>query len=230
MGKRRPEKANIENIKPLKETGASKVSSLPNLDSCSIMKTRSGKARTSEAKDDNLSPDKHPPVGVGSSCTVLMHDISNSLETVVEVEVPYELGVNKETDASPASGHSGHTPEKERGASASPTAVIHSEATPTANLKVLCDAVDHDESLSSEPQALKILRGDEPVTPTSNLKMLITAASPEIRNLELSKSRLFVDEDDDDEQWEDDETSKKVSKSAAAATRKQKSLGILCRR
>ncbi|XP_058256122.1 transcription factor E2F8 isoform X1 [Hemibagrus wyckioides] len=62
--------------------------------------------------------------------------------------------------------------------------------------------------------------GGEPWTPTSNLKMLISAASPEIRNREKEKNISEETESQDTEQGEEAER--------LQLSRKEKSLGLLC--
>ncbi|KAK3562079.1 hypothetical protein QTP86_027168 [Hemibagrus guttatus] len=62
--------------------------------------------------------------------------------------------------------------------------------------------------------------GGEPWTPTSNLKMLISAASPEIRNREKEKNISEETESQDTEQGEESER--------LQLSRKEKSLGLLC--
>lgn len=73
----------------------------------------------------------------------------------------------------------------------------------------------------------------EPWTPTANLKMLISVASPDIREREMKKVLFALRENDADkagradaemeEEGEGDDTEKKPS-------RKQKSLGLLCQK
>lgn len=226
MGKRGQKRVNIENIVP-QENQLSGIYSV--LCDNQNMKTRSGKQQMSESTNASVipSPKKY-------SDAELLQDIANtaSSSSIVEVEVPYEL--HTESSESPLSGThlNEHTPVKHQTAAISTlaeTISVTTQATPTANLKILCDAVDHDETVSSESSVVCAVTGGEPVTPTTNLKMLITAACPEI---ELSKSRLFTDddEDEDDDEVLGGELSKKSSKAVASATRKQKSLGILCRR
>ena len=228
MGKRDRDRGNIENISPQRQSFLASDFSLQ-----SDMKTRS----TSKVQVQPTDASAVPPAPNAEQypTAVLLQEMANTASTssVIEIEVPYEVsGSNRSPLAE--SSYNELTPEK-KDARSSPKVMgltnINAQATPTANLKILCDAVDHDETVTSEPTIVHSVRGDEPVTPTTNLKMLITAASPEIRSLEMSKSRLFTDEDeDDDDPLDDCEMSKKSSKALAAATRKQKSLGILCRR
>lgn len=235
MGKRRQARGNVENIAPQEGRLLLDINSLHQ--DYNNMKTRSGRAQlVSEGSRIPPAPnaDEYPTA-------VLLQDLANTASNsqIVEIEIPYDISAGS-TSRSPLSetNSNEHTPEKRvHVVEYSPRVVeligATTQATPTANLKILCDAVDHDETISSESSMVRTITGAEPVTPTTNLKMLITAASPEIRSLELSKSRLFTDdddEDDDDQVLDDGESGKKSSKAAAAATRKQKSLGILCRR
>lgn len=213
MGRRDKGEDDIENIAP----SYGRVNSVKSKNTVSTMKTRSNKSQTKTAVVKNTK--------LGALTT----QDPSSHEALPSIEV--ELSGSSSTSArSPLleSSRNDLTPEKIETETGDTLAnhIESTEATPTTNLKILCDAVDHDESIS-ETSGGATLKTD-PVTPTSNLKMLINAASPEIRSLELSKSRLFTD---DEEEFEEDldTSTRKVSKSSAA-TRKQKSLGILCRR
>ncbi|MEQ2191481.1 Transcription factor e2f8 [Xenoophorus captivus] len=64
----------------------------------------------------------------------------------------------------------------------------------------------------------------DPWTPTSNLKMLISAASPEIRNRE-KKLGMDTDERDSLDPTQDSENGEELEK---IISRKDKSLGLLC--
>ena len=228
MGKRRQQRGNIENVAPEQESYFLDSDLSPQSDSFE-MKTRSS------AKIELEKPTAPPtPNPVDYPTAVLLQEIAHSASTsnVIEVEVPYDIGVSGRSPLAESS-YNELTPEKQSLHELHKTVETSTatQATPTANLKILCDAVDHDETVSSEGSIPRGPSGTEPVTPTTNLKMLITAASPEIRSLELSKSRLFTDEDEEDDDIpEETGVTKKVSKATAAATRKQKSLGILCRK
>ncbi|KAF7703580.1 transcription factor E2F8 isoform X1 [Silurus meridionalis] len=65
--------------------------------------------------------------------------------------------------------------------------------------------------------------GGDPWTPTSNLKMLISAASPEIRNREKEKKSSEETENSSQQDTEQGEESERLQLS-----RKEKSLGLLC--
>lgn len=83
---------------------------------------------------------------------------------------------------------------------------------------------------------------NDPLTPTANLKMLISAASPEIRNRDNKKKELFrldeqnkstprfniVQSQTDDDQLEIEETKQEAQQQPTS--RKEKSLGLLCQR
>nr|XP_032804932.1 transcription factor E2F8-like [Petromyzon marinus]XP_032804933.1 transcription factor E2F8-like [Petromyzon marinus] len=79
---------------------------------------------------------------------------------------------------------------------------------------------------STSPWSTKA--GTDPLTPTANLKMLISAASPEIRNLENRKKVLFrrLDNVLDDESSQDTFFGEEFERSTGS--RKEKSLGLLC--
>ncbi|XP_048400987.1 transcription factor E2F8 isoform X2 [Stegostoma tigrinum] len=71
----------------------------------------------------------------------------------------------------------------------------------------------------------------EPWTPTANLKMLISAASPEIRSREKKKQELLVDDDltsETNENLQDQLSGEEFEK--FHPSRKEKSLGLLCYR
>uniref|UniRef100_A0A8C4PVV6 E2F/DP family winged-helix DNA-binding domain-containing protein n=1 Tax=Eptatretus burgeri TaxID=7764 RepID=A0A8C4PVV6_EPTBU len=77
----------------------------------------------------------------------------------------------------------------------------------------------------------------EPLTPTANLKMLISAASPDMRDREHKKKELFrspvnnLEEDDDEEdEYEEDvqEYAECEDLEKHSGSRKEKSLGLLC--
>lgn len=235
MGKRKSQQANLENISPEQKRATSASYIL-----LTNMKTRSGKATAAS----NNESDSSPPSGNVITETIeypavqLIQDLATSASVTVITSDSATTELSQ-PDKSPLAESSinEQTPEK----SDSATQVINellkeagqiANATPTANLKILCEAVDHDESGTSD-QSQEVQIRNDPVTPTANLKMLITAASPEIRSLELSKSRLFEDDEDmedDDEDDMDDAKPTAKRKQSRGPTRKQKSLGILCRR
>lgn len=240
MGKRKSQAANIENISPTQQN-------TPNIDSSSgyllltDMKTRSSKRSDEDDASGNVLTEvsheiEYPAVQLiqdlaSSVCvTTSVSDSSITTDSHHQVNKPplAESSINEQT------------PEKCDSTTDMINEIIRetgqiANATPTTNLKILCEAVvDHDESGASE-HSHDIRTRTDPVTPTANLKMLITAASPEIRSLELSKSRLFTDDDDEEEleeveECEEGTVSGGKRKQSRGATRKQKSLGILCRR
>lgn len=209
MGKRRQAGENIENTPPVYQQNLQN-----SIDHMNNMKTRSTKSQAAH----------HVIEDVNSEDCAILEELAESVASgsVIEIEIPYET-ISPSKSPLAESSINEQTPEKGSGVDTLPVP----GTTPTTNLKILCAAVDHDESLSSEYG--EPVRTD-PVTPTANLKMLITAASPEIRSLELSKSRLFADEDDEeeDQMYEDDEPPKRIPGSKVSTARKQKSLGILC--
>ncbi|KAK7150053.1 hypothetical protein R3I94_009385 [Phoxinus phoxinus] len=78
----------------------------------------------------------------------------------------------------------------------------------------------------------------DPWTPTANLKMLISAASPDIRDREMKKT-LFrpieneekaVEEEEDEEELDDSCQYEALEDSERRPSRKQKSLGLLCQK
>ncbi|XP_056101280.1 transcription factor E2F7 isoform X1 [Rhinichthys klamathensis goyatoka] len=78
----------------------------------------------------------------------------------------------------------------------------------------------------------------DPWTPTANLKMLISAASPDIRDREMKKT-LFrpieneekaVEEEEDEEELDDSCQYEALDDSERRPSRKQKSLGLLCQK
>ncbi|XP_067946237.1 transcription factor E2F7-like isoform X2 [Watersipora subatra] len=218
MGKRKEERKNIENIEPSQELFLHDTS----LKYPCKMKTRSKKGSSTK-----LTPVTDP---VAYPTATLLQEIAQTASTVDSTNIVSQQSAS--LDSSDLNCNE-VTPKKQLGSTATPAVdlgAVATRATPTANLKILCDAVDHDETVCSESQITQGVTGDEPVTPTTNLKVLINAASPEIRSLELSKSRLFTDEDEEEEDEFDHIIVHKSTKVAAAATRKQKSLGILCRR
>ncbi|KAM8883743.1 transcription factor E2F7 isoform 1-T1 [Synchiropus picturatus] len=91
----------------------------------------------------------------------------------------------------------------------------------------------------SHTTPIKLACLPEPWTPTSNLKMLISAASPDIRNREMKKV-LFrpienetdvMDAAEDDYEMEDFGPSETLDEEdEKKPSRKQKSLGLLCRK
>ncbi|XP_051885213.1 transcription factor E2F8 isoform X2 [Pristis pectinata] len=84
-----------------------------------------------------------------------------------------------------------------------------------------------DLSAMTTPTKLQEPPVGEPWTPTANLKMLISAASPEIRNRE-KKRELLVDEDHTSEAVEN--LQNQLSGEEFHPSRKEKSLGLLCYR
>lgn len=76
----------------------------------------------------------------------------------------------------------------------------------------------------------------EPWTPTANLKMLISVASPEIREREMKKVLFTLTENDADKvksaeaAAEDAEVEEEEDGAEKKPSRKQKSLGLLCQK
>lgn len=72
----------------------------------------------------------------------------------------------------------------------------------------------------------------EPWTPTANLKMLISVASPEIREREMKKVLFTLTENDADKakSAEDAEAEEEEDDAEKKPSRKQKSLGLLCQK
>ncbi|XP_076879259.1 transcription factor E2F8 isoform X2 [Brachyhypopomus gauderio] len=66
----------------------------------------------------------------------------------------------------------------------------------------------------------------EPWTPTSNLKILISAASPEIRNLEKERTADVTESEEGERSTQDPEQGEEAEK--LQLSRKEKSLGLLC--
>ncbi|XP_072129283.1 transcription factor E2F8 isoform X1 [Mobula birostris] len=88
-------------------------------------------------------------------------------------------------------------------------------------------AIRPELSTMTTPTKLQDSTVGEPWTPTANLKMLISAASPEIRNRE-KKRELLVDEDHTSEAVEN--LQNQLSGEEFHPSRKEKSLGLLCYR
>lgn len=227
MGERRDSVDDIENRPPSDELSSTIVyahSYFPK--QSTTMKTRSGKA-TEIKKLSSPNRQEFPAAAlIQDLATTASADIQR-----VSPEPPISQSSCKSPQADSRSVDNDSTPEKiptTEDVNRLLAAVDQADATPTANLKILCDAADQDESTTSEKADGESSQRAEPVTPTANLKMLITAASPEIRSLELSKSRLFTDDDEEEDDDEDVAPQKKSGK--GPSTRKQKSLGILCRR
>ena len=218
MGKRRNRSANIENISPELRTSATR-----NL--IGNMKTRSGKATASseEGETSTSSSSKVITEEIEYPAVQLIQDLATSASVTVTASASATSdGSLSQPNKSPLAESSinEQTPEK----SNSTTQVINellkeagqiTNTTPTANLKILCEEADHDESGTSD-QSQEVRTRTDPVTPTANLKMLITAASPEIRSLELSKSRLFEEDEDEDDDDDDDldEGEKKIGRAS----------------
>lgn len=237
MGKRRNQGSNIENISPTLHHKSSSGYLL-----LTEMKTRSGKASSNEdSSSANVITEASQEIEYPA--VQLIQDLAVSANESVTASTSNSQTTNDSTNQasrSPLAESSinEQTPEKSDTTSEVINELLKeagqiSSTTPTTNLKILCEAVvDHDESGTSELSSQEIKTRTDPVTPTANLKMLITAASPEIRSLELSKSRLFAEDEDEDDMEEEDEepvtTGKR--KQSRGPTRKQKSLGILCRR
>ena len=222
MGKKEHAADDIENRAPSDELNL-RPAKLYNSEHLNTMKTRS--AKVVESKNIPPSPNRHE-----FPAAALIQDLATTASAENQKVSP-EPPAARSPLADSQNVDNESTPEKiptTEDVNRLLAAVDQADATPTANLKILCDAADQDESTASESAEGGATQRAEPVTPTANLKMLITAASPEIRSLELSKSRLFTDDDDDEEDEEESAPQKKGGK--GPSTRKQKSLGILCRR
>ncbi|XP_048449018.1 transcription factor E2F8-like, partial [Rhincodon typus] len=92
-------------------------------------------------------------------------------------------------------------------------------------------AIKPDLGAMTTPTKLQESPVGEPWTPTANLKMLISAASPEIRSREKKKQELFVDDDltsETNENLQDQLSGEEFEK--FHPSRKEKSLGLLCYR
>ncbi|EDO31446.1 predicted protein, partial [Nematostella vectensis] len=71
---------------------------------------------------------------------------------------------------------------------------------------------------------------DEPLTPTANLKMLVSAASPAIRDREIKKRELFTDSPGSPAVVPSFALPMENGSEKIAISRKDKSLGLLCQR
>ncbi|XP_041053713.1 transcription factor E2F8 [Carcharodon carcharias] len=92
-------------------------------------------------------------------------------------------------------------------------------------------AIRTDLGTMTTPTKLQESPVGEPWTPTANLKMLISAASPEIRSREKMKQELLVDDDhasETNENLQDQLSGEEFEK--FHPSRKEKSLGLLCYR
>ncbi|XP_072448890.1 transcription factor E2F8 [Chiloscyllium punctatum] len=92
-------------------------------------------------------------------------------------------------------------------------------------------AIKPDLGAMTTPTKLQESTVGEPWTPTANLKMLISAASPEIRSREKKKQELLVDDDftsETNENLQDQLSGEDFEK--FHPSRKEKSLGLLCYR
>ncbi|GCB70652.1 hypothetical protein scyTo_0001337 [Scyliorhinus torazame] len=92
-------------------------------------------------------------------------------------------------------------------------------------------AIRKDLGTMTTPTKLQESPVGEPWTPTANLKMLISAASPEIRSREKKKQELLVDDDhalETNENLQDQLSGEEFEK--FHPSRKEKSLGLLCYR
>ncbi|XP_078077442.1 transcription factor E2F8 [Mustelus asterias] len=92
-------------------------------------------------------------------------------------------------------------------------------------------AIRTDLGTMTTPTKLQESPVGEPWTPTANLKMLISAASPEIRSREKKKQELLVDDDhasETNENLQDQLSGEEFEK--FHPSRKEKSLGLLCYR
>lgn len=252
MGRRKVYIENVENTSPNQFIRSSTNQSLK------VMQTRSTKSN-SGTETGKAGKDKPPPSGDEYPASALIQEIVTSISSDTEKPQSPRTSTAAGTSRSPLAESSCNeqTPEKSTDSEYVSRLVDlagQSEATPTTNLKILCEVADKNESVSSADELIEVevlqgsdgetrRRAAEPVTPTANLKMLITAASPEIRSLELSKSRLFADDEDDDDEMDDTmddmdahspgSAPKRKGKADArggVSARKQKSLGILCRR
>lgn len=234
MGKRDRSKSNIENRTPVNRRQQSCNTKDTN-HGCDTMKTRSGRDPNVDYKQKELStnPADFP-------AAALMQNIASSVSaetTSKESDIAITTTAGNRSPLT-SSAFNEQTPEKSTQHETVICLVpVETDATPTTNLKILCDAANESFSPAEITLDNSCRVRAEPVTPTANLKMLITAASPEIRSLELSKSRLFEDDEDEDIEGEDDmddedgeERQKKKSGKAPQMARKAKSLGILCRR
>lgn len=234
MGKRRGCKENIENLSPVSHHQSSASARNSSLD-CDTMKTRSG-------RDAAATSPKHEPPTDTSQATFSASELIQTIASSVSAEsIIREADTCVTTAAgsrSPLLAVNEQTPEKsDRDTFICLVPTDQADATPTTNLKILCDAANESFSPAEISVASNSRVRTEPVTPTANLKMLITAASPEIRSLELSKSRLFEDDDEDDDDdieelfdGDSHERPKKKSGKTPVVARKARSLGILCRR
>ncbi|XP_065837443.1 transcription factor E2F8-like isoform X2 [Oscarella lobularis] len=121
------------------------------------------------------------------------------------------------------------------------------ESTPPTSPKRLKENETRDEGVATAPKTTATTETasslDEPVTPMANLKLLLTAISPALRDREETRrrnlSKEFVaaaavaeDEEEEDEENEEDEEDAPQGKSKKASmgqySRKDKSLAKLC--